>query len=291
MKLNQNLIKNIESIINDKITVSHSVSGGCISDSQILKCASGKKYFLKVNYSQPPDMFIKEANGLKELRKAEAIRIPEVMHADSNFILLECIDSSSRTKNFFENFGKKIADLHRYKSDKFGLTENNYIGSTPQINIPDHTEEENWIEFYFNKRILFQFNLAKKNGYADPTLTSFIKKLEDKISEIIEGSEELPCLLHGDLWRGNYIVDEKGEACLIDPAVYYGHREADLAMTKLFGGFSNEFYKSYNESYPLSDGFEFRENIYKLYHVMNHLNLFGTGYYSQTISILKYYLK
>ncbi|MCJ7554355.1 MAG: fructosamine kinase family protein [Ignavibacteriaceae bacterium] len=289
--MNQNLIKNIESIVNDKVTGSNSVSGGCISDSQILKCASGKKYFLKVNYSQPPDMFIKEANGLKELRKADAIRIPEVIWADSNFILLECIDGSSRTKYFFEDFGRKFAELHKYKSDKFGFYEDNYIGSTPQMNHSDKSEESDWIEFYFNKRILFQYNLAKKNDYADSTLTSLIKKLEDKISEIIEGSEETPCLLHGDLWGGNYIVDEKGKVCLIDPAVYYGHREADLAMTKLFGGFSDEFYKSYNESYPLPDGFEFRENIYKLYHVMNHLNLFGTGYYSQTISILKFYLK
>lgn len=289
--MDKTLIKNIEQTLNDKILSSHSVSGGCISDSSIIKCSSGNKYFLKVNHSQPDDMFLKEAIGLKELQKANAIRIPKVIKADSNYILLECIESSTRKKDFFEDFGVKFAGLHRHKSDKFGFYEDNYIGSNPQINIPDDLEKNDWTEFYFNKRILYQYNLAKKNGYADSTLTSLIKKLENKISEILKGSEELPCLLHGDLWGGNYIVDENGEACLIDPAVYYGHREADLAMTKLFGGFSSEFYKAYNQAYPLPDGYEYRENIYKLYHVMNHLNLFGSGYYGQTISILNFYIR
>ena len=117
-----------------------------------------------------------------------------------------------------------------------------------------------------------------------------ISKLENKISEIIGDTNEKPSLLHGDLWGGNYMVDETGSAVLIDPAVYYGHREADLGMTKLFGGFGSEFYQSYNEEFPLQDGFEYRENIYKLYHVLNHLNLFGVGYYSQAMSLIKYYV-
>ena len=117
-----------------------------------------------------------------------------------------------------------------------------------------------------------------------------ISKLENKISEIIGDTNEKPSLLHGDLWGGNYMVDETGSAVLIDPAVYYGHREADLGMTKLFGGFGSEFYQSYDEEFPLQDGFEYRENIYKLYHVLNHLNLFGVGYYSQAMSLIKYYV-
>ena len=288
--MNQNLLNKIESVIIDRITNTHSVSGGCISDSQILNTASGKKYFLKINYSQPPDMFIKEANGLNELKMPGVIRIPEVISADTNYILLECIESRTRVKNFFEDFGRKFAELHKYTSDEFGYSENNYIGSTPQMNIPEKGEASDWTTFYFNKRLLFQYELADRNGYVDSTFTSLIKKLENKIPDILKGSQELPCLLHGDLWSGNFIVDENGEACLIDPAVYYGHREADLAMTKLFGGFSSEFYKAYNDHYPLPDGYNYRENIYKLYHVMNHLNIFGTGYYSQTISLLKYYV-
>lgn len=287
MKLN--LINEIQEIINDKITDFHSVSGGCISDSQILKTSSGKKYFLKSNFSQPEDMFITEANGLKELRNSDSIHVPQVIASADKFILLEFIESSSKIKNFFEDFGIKFTKLHKHQSDKFGFYENNYIGSTPQINSPDNNESSNWTEFYFNKRILFQYKLAEKNGYADSKLTSLIKELEKKITDILKGSEEPPALLHGDLWSGNYIVDEKGEACLIDPAVYYGHREADLAMTKLFGGFSPEFYNAYNQFFPLKDGYEYRENIYKLYHVLNHLNLFGTGYYSQCVSLIRYY--
>jgi protein-ribulosamine 3-kinase len=288
--LNQKLLNKIESVVNDRIIDTHSVSGGCISDSQIIKTQSGNMYFLKVNYSQPEDMFIKEANGLKELRKADTISVPEVILADSNFILLQAIENNLRIRNFFEDFGRKFAELHKYKAKHYGFFENNYIGSTPQINIPFENESYNWTEFYFNKRILFQYEFAVKNGYADSTLTSLIKRLEKKISDILKGSDEPPCLLHGDLWSGNYIVDNKGKACLIDPAVYYGHREADLAMTKLFGGFSSEFYNAYNEYYPLPEGYEYRENIYKLYHVLNHLNLFGAGYYNQTITLLKYYV-
>ncbi|NWF49767.1 MAG: fructosamine kinase family protein, partial [Ignavibacteriaceae bacterium] len=163
-------------------------------------------------------------------------------------------------------------------------------GSNPQINIPDEKEKLNWTLFYFNKRILFQLQLAERFGNATEELRKAISKLEDKIEDIIKGSEEKPSLLHGDLWSGNYMVDENGNAVLIDPAVYYGHREADLGMTKLFGGFSSEFYRAYNETYPLEDGYEYRENIYKLYHVLNHLNLFGGGYYSQALSLIKYYV-
>jgi len=116
-----------------------------------------------------------------------------------------------------------------------------------------------------------------------------ISKLEDKIESIIATGEK-PTLLHGDLWSGNYMIDENGSPVLIDPAVYYGHREADIGMTKLFGGFGSEFYSTYNEEFPLEDGYEYRENIYKLYHVLNHLNLFGGGYYHQAISLIKFYI-
>jgi fructosamine-3-kinase len=152
------------------------------------------------------------------------------------------------------------------------------------------TEALNWTEFYFNKRLLYQYNLAEKNGYAGEELQRAFSQLENKIYLVLKDSNAIPSLLHGDLWSGNYITDETGNACLIDPAVYYGHREADLAMTKLFGGFDNRFYSAYNEEYPLDNGYEFRENIYKLYHVLNHLNLFGTAYYQQALSLIKYYL-
>jgi protein-ribulosamine 3-kinase len=290
MKITYDLKKQIEDVIGTGITSVNSVSGGCINNAYQLDTKTGKNYFLKYNDHISNDMFLKEANGLRELSKAGAIRVPEVILAEKPFILLEFIVSNRPNKNFFEEFGRKFAQMHKYSADSFGLFEDNYIGSTEQKNIATETEKTNWTEFYWNKRILFQYKLAERNGYAESELKLGIKRLEAGISEILSGSKEAPSLLHGDLWSGNYMPDEKGNACLIDPAVYYGHREADLAMTKLFGGFDRQFYSSYNEAFPLKEGWQYRENIYKLYHVLNHLNLFGRGYYSQAVSLIKSYI-
>ncbi|HKI79575.1 MAG TPA: fructosamine kinase family protein [Ignavibacteriaceae bacterium] len=288
--LTDKLKTKVENILNDKIQSTGPVSGGCISDAYKISCQSGKNYFLKLSSNLPEDMFPKEANGLSELKKSDAIRVPGVIYKDASIIILEFIQSLGRSKKFFEDFGRKFAELHKFTSQRFGFFEDNYIGATPQLNIANDSEKDNWINFYFNKRILYQFHLAEKNRYSTEELSDGIKKLENKIQEILSGIEEAPSLLHGDLWSGNFISDEKGNVCLIDPAVYYGHREADLAMTKLFGGFDKKFYDAYKETYPLKDGYKYRENIYKLYHVLNHLNLFGSGYYSQAISLIRYYL-
>ncbi|MDO8550866.1 MAG: fructosamine kinase family protein [Ignavibacteria bacterium] len=288
--MNQKIKTEIEEETGISIKSVSSLSGGCISNAYKITNEADKNYFLKLN-SSPKDLFIKEANGLTELRKANAIRVPEVLLCKEDFLLTEFIIQGNRSKNFFEDFGRRFAELHKYRGDKFGFYEDNYIGSNPQINIPASNEENNWAEFYFNKRILYQYKLTEQNSYATGELKNGISRLEKNIEDIIGDSEEPPSLLHGDLWGGNYIVDENGDACLIDPAVYYGHREADLAMTKLFGGFSSEFYHSYDEAFPLADGYEYRENIYKLYHILNHLNLFGRAYYSQAISLIKFYMK
>ncbi|WP_337871811.1 fructosamine kinase family protein [Ignavibacterium sp.] len=284
-------IKNrIEKELYCKIISSKSVGGGCINDAETIFTNDNRRFFLKKNFSAPNDMFFKEANGLEELKKANTIRVPEVILVDKNFILLEQISSGKKSKSFEEDFGRAFARLHKFSAEHFGFYEDNYIGSTPQKNIPSEDEKNDWIKFYFDKRILFQYKLLESNGYADSAIKKRIALLENKIEEILDGNENIPSLLHGDLWSGNYLIDENGNACLIDPAVYYGNREADLAMTKLFGGFSSTFYNSYRETFPLADGYEYRENIYKLYHVMNHLNLFGGGYYHQTISLMDYYL-
>lgn len=289
MILNRKIQIKIEEKLSSKIISSKSLSGGCISNAYRIELQNGDNLLLKINEDSYSDLFEKEAHGLIELKKANAIKVPEVILFENNFIVLEFIESKSKSKNFFTDFGMKFAMLHNFHSEKFGFYENNYIGSNPQINIPDKNEEKNWTNFYFKNRILFQYKLAEKNGYATDELRKGISILENKIENILSGSSEPPSLLHGDLWSGNYMSDENGEACLIDPAVYYGHREADLAMTKLFGGFNREFYESYNNYFPLSEGYEFRENIYKLYHVLNHLNLFGHGYYSQALSLMRYY--
>lgn len=284
-------IKNkIESLISDKIVSSSSVGGGCINDAQKLTTSSGKKYLIKTNIYLPPDTFFKEANGLNEIASSKTIKVPKVIAVDRDFILLEFITSGKQTKTFFEDFGRKFAAMHKHYSDCYGFYEDNYIGSNPQLNFADNDEKNNWIKFYFNKRLEYQIKLAEKNSYLTPELNKAFISLANKIDSVFEGHIVKPSLLHGDLWSGNYMIDKNGEACLIDPAVYYGDREADLAMTKLFGGFGYEFYQAYNEAYPLDAGYEFRENIYKLYHVLNHLNLFGTGYYHQALGLIKFYL-
>lgn len=290
MILNERIKTRIEKKLGKKITSISSLSGGCISDSYKLTFEDRSNFFLKYNPDISKDMFIKEAHGLQELAKANTIRVPAVSGFGEDFILLEYIQSSNKKKNFFEEFGRSFALMHKFTSESYGFYEDNYIGSNPQKNIPEENEKRDWVSFYINKRILFQYKLAEKLGNATDELRKGISKLEVKIEEILQGSKEKPSLLHGDLWSGNYMTDENGDVVLIDPAVYYGHREADLGMTKLFGGFNSEFYKTYDEIFPLSDGYDYRENIYKLYHVLNHLNLFGSGYYSQAIRLIKFYI-
>ena len=169
MTLSTTIRNKIEEKSGTKIKSVSSVSGGCISSAYRITDENGNNYFLKCNPS-PKDLFIKESNGLTELKKADLIRVPEVIDSNEEFLLTEFIASGSRSKNFFENFGRSFAQLHKYTGKKFGFYENNYIGSNPQLNMPDESEENDWVAFYFNKRILFQFKLAEKNGYAKKEL-------------------------------------------------------------------------------------------------------------------------
>ena len=280
---------NLNTIIGEKtgrkvISLS-SLGGGCISPAYKATLSDGGSVFIKES-PQFPDMFEKEANGLRELMRSKAIRIPDVLHADKEVLILEYLPVSSigSRKKFFEEFGRQLAQLHRFASSSFGFFEDNYIGSTPQKNTP---LSNSWREFYWNERLLFQFRLAEHNGYADSGLRKAFTSLEQRINDIIPEDGESSALLHGDLWSGNYLCVEHDVPAIIDPAVYYGHREADLGMTLLFGGFSDSFYDSYNEAYPLNKGWEFRMEVYKLYHLFNHLNLFGEGYYGQVVETMR----
>lgn len=289
MSINSDIRNQVETFLNDELVSDNSVSGGCIADSRIIKTAKGETYFLKT-YAGNKAMFPKEANGLKELTKAKAIRVPEVIMVNENLLLLENIEQGGKSPGFFSNFGRSFAEMHRYTSGTYGFFEDNYIGATRQLNITEGIQQTNWAEFYFEKRIRQQLHFAESNGYSTNELRGLVNKLESKTDKILKGSEEPPTLLHGDLWGGNYMCDNSGNAVLIDPAVYYGHREADLAMTKMFGGFTHEFYQSYNNTYPLKEGWQYREGIYLLYHNLNHLNLFGNSYYGGCIRLLKQYV-
>lgn len=279
----------IEEMIGQKITGFKSISGGSIATSNQIRFEDGQYAFIK---TEPSDdtMFFKEANSLKEIHKTGCIRVPKVLFVDSDLLLLEFIEEGRKGKDFFNRFGFRLANLHKRSSSKFGFKEDNFIGATPQINIAINTEANNWCDFYYNKRLLYQYKLAEHNGLVGNELKNGFLILESRIEEILEGSEEKPTLLHGDLWNGNFMCDQQSNPCIMDPAVYYGHREADLAMTKLFGGFPDEFYRAYQKENPLPQGFDYRENIYLLYHVLNHLNLFGNSYYGQAVRLVWSYL-
>lgn len=283
----EDLKHTLELHFHDKITSQKAVGGGCIAVATIFTFSSGEQVFVKTGFSN--GMFLNEANGLKELAKANAVRVPKVYIANPHFVAMECIQPAPKVAHFFETLGQQFAQLHRYSSSNFGFYEDNFIGSNPQMNIANGVEKTSWPQFYFNKRLRYQFEMACSKGYANSAFRSAFKNIENNIEQILQGSVEPPSLLHGDLWCGNYMEDEKGQPVLIDPAVYYGHREADLAMTTLFGGFSPEFYMAYQNEYPLKEGWEYRQNIYKLYHILNHLNLFGSSYFGESLQLMQCY--
>jgi fructosamine-3-kinase len=252
------------------------LSGGCINHVHRLD-TSGGAFCIKFNIKDTyPGMFESEAAGLTELARAGEIRVPGVISTGSSenysYILLEFIHSSSRSPDFMEDFGRSLARLHRHKNPVYGFTTDNYMGSLPQKN----REHSDWISFFIEERLERQVHMAIDKDYLSAGDLDHFKRLYDWLPGILFAEE--PTLLHGDLWGGNYMVSEKGRACLIDPAVYYGHREVDLAMTMLFGGFSPDFYRAYDEEYPLGKGWRSRLDIYNLYPLLVHLNLFGISY-------------
>ncbi len=275
----------LEQILGEKIVGEQSLGGGSIADSRVITTVGGRRFFLKQGFAN--DMFQREAEGLRELSRPGVIRVPEVIEAGEDFLLLQWIEPGVKRSGFFERFGRQLARMHRFTATLYGFKHDNYIGSTPQINRAEGEESHNWADFYWNKRLLYQFRLCEKNGYADNRLSGLFARLESVYPALLKGSEEPPTLLHGDLWGGNYLCNKAGEPVLIDPAVYYGHREADLGMTRLFGGFTPEFYKAYEDEFPLKPDARRREPLYILYHVLNHLNLFGSGYYGQAIELMQ----
>ena len=284
-----NLQNRLENWAGETIRNRSSVGGGCIAQTEKIVLISGREIFIKSGMGHA-GAFSKEANGLRELATTKALRVPKVLHVEDDLLILEFIQSGQQPGNFFEIFGRQFAALHRDSQPTIGFSEDDVIGATPQRNIAAGEEAMDWAAFYWRHRLLFQFTLAEKNGLVSVDFQRAFHKLETRIPEILRGSEEPPALLHGDLWRGNFMVSEKGEPVLIDPAVYYGHREADLAMTLLFGGFAPRFYAAYNEAWPLAAGWQERIDIYKLYHVLNHLNLFGGGYLGQAEGLVRKFL-
>jgi len=278
-----------------------SIGGGCIADARVASFADGSKVFVKCAASAPqmfkPNMFIREAEGLRALAASAAIRVPQVLAVDGQALVLEMIRQAPKKRGFFESFGQAFAMLHHHRGKACGFAHDNFIGSTRQFNQPLHgpwneavDDGSSWPIFFMERRLRFQVQLAAVEGYGSE-LEHLLDRAETRVIELLSTAIEAPSILHGDLWSGNFLVDDRGEACLIDPAVYYGHREADLAMTRLFGGFEPAFYDAYAEAWPLDPGHEERLPIYQLYHLLNHLNLFGGGYFGQSKRILQHYAR
>ena len=262
------------------------IGGGCIHNGTKLVTSKGN-FFLKWNNSSTPDMFEKEAEGLNLLSSVGIFTIPRPISfgklEGKYFLLMEYIESSSKIGGYWSDFGQKLALLHQNTEGRFGLDHDNYIGSLPQYN----KHQKSWGEFFVKMRIQPQLDIAIKNRLADHSLMEALAKLYQKIPEILPN--EKPSLLHGDLWSGNVMTDSEGKVCLIDPAVYYGHREIELAFTTLFGGFNSKFYHSYDEAFPRSPGFMERIDLYNIYPLLVHLNLFGSSYYGSVMrSIMRY---
>ena len=288
--MNSDLQSRIEKKFAEPIKSTVAVSGGCIANSCKLQFSSGRKFFLKQSGGGSSSSFASEARGLEELRKSGVVRVPEVVDKGPDFLLLEWIEvGKNSTDSSMEELGRQLAELHSFRGEKFGFVEDNYLGDSPQSNLTSTAGKDNWAIFFAGNRLHFQAELAEQKGYATQEIRNLLDVLIEKIPDLLSGTEEKPSLLHGDLWCGNYLIDVDGRPWLIDPAVYYGHREADLAMTSLFGGFTKTFYSAYESAFPLVPGYPEREPLYQLYHLMNHLNLFGTGYYGQVLSILKRY--
>lgn len=244
---------------------------------------------MKTNTKTGPagNMFKCEANGLRELAKAQVLQVAQVISYGPNYITTEYIEPIEPSHKFFKKFGKELARLHRFKKEEYGFFQDNFIGFTPQLNIAEGSQKHNWTDFFFEKRLLPQYHLLEHNNLLTPALVNRFRRLESVLPIIMQGVEaEGASLLHGDLWSGNYICTHNDNAVLIDPAVYYGHRETDLAMTRLFGYFPHDFYNSYHKEYPLAEGWEQRFKVYQLYHMMNHINLFGPEYIPETEQLI-----
>jgi len=265
------------------------VSGGDINDAYCLSMSDGNRLFLKTNAKKNLPFFEAEWIGIDAMRKTGAVTAPRLYamgtDGDRAFLLMEWIESTRPSAGYMENLGHSLAQMHCSKTDPengFGFQADNFIGANVQLNSP----RETWIEFFRDMRLQPQMRMA--DHWLDTKQKSQCEFLLSHLDEFLTEPER-PSLLHGDLWGGNVMPGPEGEPVLIDPAVYAGHHEADLAMTELFGGFGETFYRAYNEVYPVDPGYKDRRDLYNLYHMLNHLNLFGRGYLGSVDRILQRY--
>ena len=259
------------------------VSGGDISAAWRLATGDGD-LFIKTGPLSAVEMFTAEAEGLSEIANTGTIRVPQVIASGvaetAVFLALEWLDLESADATVEGRLGELLAELHHVTRKRYGWHRDNTIGLTPQHN----TWSDDWVEFFREHRLAFQLRLAAENGFTGE-LQQRGAQLLKRLPIYFEATEPAASLLHGDLWGGNWGCSG-GNPVIFDPAVYFGDRETDLAMTRLFGGFGVAFYDAYESSWPFQDGYRERQHLYQLYHVLNHLNLFGSGYLGRAISLI-----
>ncbi|MEX0773075.1 MAG: fructosamine kinase family protein [Balneolales bacterium] len=286
--LNESLHKYFRSTYKSEINNTSPVSGGSINNAAKVKLKNGEAYFVKWNKESLVHMFETEAKGLELLKKAKTdLVFPKVEdynvipEENISFLVMEYLEPKTPVNSFYENFGKQLAQLHENKSDTYGLDHDNFIGRLPQDNSPS----VDWISFFIERRLRPQFEMAVDSAQLPATLIQNFERLCELLPDMLP--DEKPSLLHGDLWGGNYLCVSDKQAALVDPAVYYGNREIELSFTQLFGGFDDSFYDAYNEAMPLQSNFNERVDIYNLYPLLVHVNMFGRAYASQVQAIIQ----
>jgi fructosamine-3-kinase len=277
----------LERILHGAVVEASRLGGGSINDAFRVTFADGRVVFVKTHANPPPGMFEAEASGLRWLEEPNVIRVPRVLAFSDRrpaYLALEMLTPAKRRSSFDEELGRALAALHSFGSPSFGLDHDNFIGRLPQSNAP----AADWPTFYWESRLEPQLRLACDRSLVGPSLRARFEALRRDLPELV-GPDEPPARLHGDLWGGNLHVDEAGAPCLIDPAVYGGHREVDLAMMRLFGGFGQRVFAAYDEAFPLAPGASERIDLYQLYPLLVHVNLFGGSYVGSVDSALSSY--
>lgn len=280
----------IEERLGQSVSETRALSGGDINDCWLVKLESGERVFAKTNERADSSMFPAEARGLDWLRESGALSVPKVLavsregHAEPGYLVLEYLSPGKPDAAHDTRLGRGLAALHRFGAPCFGLDHPNFIGRLPQDNTPCDT----WAEFYAERRLRAQVTLARDGGRMDAPDARVFDTVCERMPKLV-GADEPPSRLHGDLWGGN-LLTSGGEPFLIDPAVYGGHREVDLAMMRLFGGFSARVFDAYAEAWPLSLGAGERIGLYQLYPVLVHVNLFGGGYVRQALDLARRYV-
>jgi fructosamine-3-kinase len=256
----------------------HGVGGGCINTCSRLELSDGRLLFLKENSARFPGMFRSEAEGLVALEADHGPRVPKPLAwgetAEGQFLLMEWIEGGKKPKRWAEDFGRSLARLHSNPMPYWGFPGDNYIGGTPQPNV----RTGSWSTFFGEHRLGHQVRLARKGGLLGARTAAKAERLIARLPGLLANAASHPSILHGDLWSGNVMAGPDGEAVMVDPAAYFGHGETDLAMTELFGRMDESFYRAYDEILPRPPGYAERREIYNLYHLLNHLNLFGGSY-------------